>query len=330
MNERPRFTRPPAADLHPQARALLEEATEQDWPPLHSLSPSDARAQVDREVEVIGPGPEVASVTGIAIVAGDTTIPARVYAPVRSQAEIVWFHGGGWVLAGLETHDAMCRMLANEANATVTSVDYRLAPEHRFPTAVEDCWDALRWVSAQAGSRPLVVGGDSAGGNLAAVCALRARDRGGPALAAQVLVYPVTDCDLTRGSYEEFGGDDQFLPRKEMAWFFEHYAPERAQRESPEVSPLRAPELGGLPRAVVVTAGHDPLLDEELAYVARLKSSGVPVTHHHYADMVHGFFSFVNVFERGDEAVRRVCQELAAHLTDGPTPGDLTATGHLS
>jgi acetyl esterase len=314
MNEQPAVTRPDAEQLHAQVQAFLDEGAQQERPPLHTLSPAQARAQVELEVEAIGPGPSIAGVTTVAIAVGDasdTTISARVYEPARSLAKIVWFHGGGWVLGGLDSHDAMCRMIANAAQCTVTSIDYRLAPEHRFPIPLDDCWRALTWVAARDPLRPLVVGGDSAGGNLAAVCALRARDRGGPALSQQVLIYPVTDCDLTNASYEEFGGDDQFLTRKDMAWFFDHYVHDGSVRKSPEVSPLRAPDLSGLPPAVVVTAGHDPLLDEGLAYVGRLRQAGVPVTHRHYGDMTHAFFSFVNVFERGDEAVVQVAQDIA-------------------
>jgi acetyl esterase len=314
MTTHPAVTRPVTERLHPQVQAFLDEGAQQEWPPLHTLSPAEARAQVEQEVEAIGPGPSVAAVTTVAIAVGDAsdaTISARVYEPARSLGEIVWFHGGGWVLGGLDSHDAMCRMLADEAHCTVTSIDYRLAPEYRFPIPLDDCWRALNWVAARDRLRPLVVGGDSAGGNLAAVCALRARDRGGPTLSQQVLIYPVTDCDLTNSSYKEFGGDDQFLTGKDMAWFFDHYVHHGSLRESPEVSPLRAPDLSGLPPAVVVTAGHDPLLDEGLAYIGRLRQAGVPVTHRHYGDMTHAFFSFVNVFERGDEAVTHVAQDIA-------------------
>jgi acetyl esterase len=320
MTQGPTVTRPVAEDPHPQVRAFLDEASQGEWPPLHSLTPEQARARVDLEVRAIAPGPSVARVSDAAIDMGDATIAARVYAPVGSEGEIVWFHGGGWVVAGLDSHDAMCRTLANETHCTVTSVHYRLAPEHPFPTPLEDCWRALQWVADRASSRPLIVGGDSAGGNLAAVCALRARDRAGPALSAQVLVYPVTDCDMTTLSYDEFGGDQEFLTKKDMAWFFAHYVPDLETRESPEVSPLRTPSLSGLPPAIVVTAGHDPLLDEDLGYIARLTAAGVTVTHRHYGDMTHAFFSFVNVFDRAGEAIARVAQDLASTVGRNPQP----------
>lgn len=328
MSRRPSATRPPAEAWHPQVQAFLDEASQQDWAPLHSLTPAQARAQVDLEVEAIAPGPSVARVDEVAIDVGDTEIPARVYTPASSVGEVIWFHGGGWVVGGLDSHDAMCRALANEAHCTVTSIGYRMAPEHRFPIPLEDCWKALQRVAGRITPRPLIVGGDSAGGNLAAVCALRARDRGGPALSAQILVYPVTDCDMTTASYEEFGGDDQFLTSLDMAWFFDHYVPDPAKRESPEVSPLRAPDLSRLPPAIVVTAGHDPLLDECLAYIAQLDAAGVPVTHRHYGDMTHAFFSFTGVFERAGEAVVRVAQDAVEILT--AEAGNRPVTSHAS
>jgi acetyl esterase len=304
-----------ADELHPQVAAFLAEAEASGEPPLYELSPADARAQVDQIIDEIGPGPELANVSEVRIDLGEGSIPGRVYEPGGADAELVWFHGGGWVLAGLDTHDAMCRMLANASGCRITSVDYRLSPEHRYPIPLEDCWGALRWVAARSEGRPVIVGGDSAGGNLAAVCALRARDRGGPALAAQVLIYPVTDCTMDTASYAEQGGDHSFLSRTEMEWFFGHYEPDPAQRRSPDISPLRATDFSELPAAICLTAGHDPLRDEGVAYAQRLRAAGVAVDHLHYPDMIHSFFSFVNVFDRGDEAVADVGRLVRSHLT---------------
>jgi acetyl esterase len=288
------------------------DAADPRRPRLYELPPAVARDQAAGLAALIGDGPDVATVTDVGIAVGDATIPARVYAPQRSDATVVWFHGGGWVIGGIDTHDAMCRTLANAARSTVVSVAYRLAPEHRFPTALEDAWAALRWASRTYPSAPLVVGGDSAGGNLAAVCALRARDRGGPALALQVLVYPVTDHDFTTGSYRERAGDDGLFSRRSMEWFWDQYVPDPVERANPEASPLRAPDLSGLPPAAVVTAEYDPLRDEGRAYAQRLRDAGVAVMADHYDDMAHPFFAFVNVFERSTEAVERVAGHILA------------------
>jgi len=298
--------------LHPQVVEFLKISAEAGQPRLYTLTPEQARAQVDAANEFIGPGPEVADVSDITIPVRDGRIAARRYAPERSLGTIVWLHGGGWVVAGLDSHDAMCRILANAADCTVVSVDYRLAPEHTFPGPLDDCWDALKWVAEQDPDTPLVVGGDSAGGNLAAVCALRARDHGTPRLALQVLVYPVTDHDMTTASYVEHGGEETLLGKKEMEWFWDHYVPDVAERDNPEACPLRAPDHSNLAPAIVITDGYDPLRDEGLAYAERLRGAGVPVTAYHYEDMLHAFFSFVNIFETGNEAVEKVGRDIRA------------------
>jgi acetyl esterase len=183
-------------------------------------------------------------------------------------------------------------------------VDYRLAPEHVFPAAVDDAYDALIWAAGTlTDGRPLVAAGDSAGGNLATVCALRARDTGGPSLALQLLVYPVTDHDLDRKSYHQYDGNELILNRRDMAWFWEHYAPDRAARANPYASPLRATDLSGLPPAYIVSAEHDPLRDEVFAYADRLRAAGVPVEHRHYGEEIHAFFTFVNLLDDADKAV---------------------------
>jgi acetyl esterase len=297
--------------LHPQAIEFLQYAAGQ--PKLNTLTPTEARAQLDGVPAIIGPGPSVSSVYDVAIPGGDGEIPARVYRPDQPQATVIWFHGGLWVFGGLDSHDAMCRRLANSSGCTVISVDYRLAPEHRFPTPLEDCWDALGWVAREFPSTPLIIGGDSAGGNLAAVCALRARDRSGPEIALQVLVYPMTDAAMDSPSMVEHGEDQLLLlGRRDVEWSYRHYLPDGVGREDPEVSPLRAANLSGLPRAVIVTDEYDPLRDEGLAYAARLRDAGVSVTERHYADMMHVFFQFVGVLERGNEAVEDVAGDIQA------------------
>jgi acetyl esterase len=300
--------------LHPQCEQFLEMVEQAGEPPLYELSPEAARAGAEAQVELIGPGPEVAAVDDIAVPVRDGEIPARRYEPESSSATLVWFPGGGWVFEGLDNHDAMCRSLANVAGSTVICVGHRLAPEHRFPAPLDDCWDALNWAAQQHPSVPLMVGGDSSGGNLAAVCALRARDRGRPALALQVLVYPVTDHDMTTASYVEHGARG-LIGRQEMEWFWNHYVVDVAQRENSEVSPLRAPDVSKLPPAIVAVAEYDPLRDDGLAYADRLRAAGTDVTLRRYDDVFHGFFSMVDVFERGNEAVEAVGGDIRAAIS---------------
>jgi acetyl esterase len=221
------------------------------------------------------------------------------------------------VLDGIDASDAMCRILADSARARVISVDYRVAPEHPFPVPLDDCFDALSWVAAHEDGEPLVVGGDSAGGNMAAVCALRARAGGGPELAAQVLVYPVTDNDMGTPSYLEHGSNELLmLGTREMQWFFDQYVPNAADRDNPEISPLRAPDLSGLPPAIVLVAEYDPLRDDGLKYAERLAGAGVEVTLRHYEDMPHVFFSFVNLIPAGNQAVSEVGSRIAELIAE--------------
>jgi acetyl esterase len=300
-------------NLHPQARALLDQVEESGLPPLNELSPADARIQATTLNEFVGAGPEVAVVEDFTIPSTAGEIAARRYVPDDPAATILWLHGGGWVICDLDSHDAMCRMLANSSGCRVIAVDYRRAPEHPFPAPLEDCWDALGWVASEYAGQPLILGGDSAGGNLAAVCTRRACDRGGPELALQVLVYPVTEYDMTKASYAQHGsGNETFLTMGEMAWFWNAYIPDPIERGQAEASPLRAADLSGLPPAIVLTAEYDPLRDEGVEYAERLRSAGVPVTHHHYGDMIHAFFSLVNLLDRGTEAVTQVGGEIRA------------------
>ena len=295
--------------LHPEALEFLQAAHDSGEPPLHELSPVEARAAAHGLTQLIGAGPQLDAVHELSIPVSGAEIAGRRYVPRDAEGTIVWLHGGGWVLDGLDLCDAMCRILAERSGANVVAVDYRVAPEHPFPTPVDDCFEALRWVAGGlAGSdAPLLIGGDSAGGNMAAVCALRARDRGGPALAAQILVYPVVDHDMTTPSYLEHGANEMLLlESKGMRWFWDQYAPDVAARDEPDASPLRAADLSALPSAIVVIAEYDPLRDEGLAYADHLRAAQVPVALHRFHDMPHAFFSFVNVFQTGNAAVARV------------------------
>jgi acetyl esterase len=293
--------------LDPKALEFFEAARAQGLPRLDEMSPQEARAGAVHLIEEIGPGPTVDHVEDLTIAVEGAEIPARRYRPQGAHGTIVWLHGGGWVLGELDVSDAMCRILANSAQATVLSVGYRLAPEHPFPVPLEDCFAALQWASANEPG-PLVVGGDSAGGNLSAVCAVRARDRGGPALAGQLLIYPATDTDLATPSYRQHGSDELplLLGTREMAWFYHHYLPNQADWSNPEAAPLRTEDLSGLPPAIVVVAEHDPLRDDSTRYAERLAQAGVDVTVLTYDDQPHGFFSFVNAFPAGNKAVAAV------------------------
>ena len=246
-------------------------------------------------------------------------IPIRVYWPTEDGPlpVLVFYHGGGWVIGNLDTNDRLCRMLSNKALAVVVSVDYRLAPEHRFPAAVDDSYAALEWVSRNAGrlkgdpSR-IAVGGGSAGGNLAAAVALMARDRAGPRLAYQVMFYPATNLlDLTTASHRDFA-DGYGLTRDHVEFFRSAYLPEISDRRNPYASPLLAESLEGLPPAIVVTAGFDVLRDEGVAYAERLRAAGVPTRSAHYPHMIHGFVMMDRLFAEAEDAI----DEAAAALSE--------------
>jgi acetyl esterase len=303
--------------LDPQARAFLDQLQELGVPGIGELPPDEARAAGDAASEaVFGPFVEVPweerAVPGPA-----GAIPTRVYRPGDELAPVlVYFHGGGWVLGSLVTHHGVCATLARLSGCVVCSVDYRLAPEHRFPAALDDAWAATTWIAEHAeeiSGRPgaLAVGGDSAGGNLAAVCAMRARDEGLP-LALQLLVYPVCDADLDTSTYREFA-DGYFLTADGMRWFWDHYLPEGdGDRFQPDASPLRAADVGGTAPALVMTVEFDPLRDEGEAFARRLEEAGVPVTLTRYDGMIHGFFRMPGVIGRANDALAEAAEALRA------------------
>ncbi len=265
--------------------------------------------------------PEVARVKDRPIPGPAGDIPVRVYTPAGSGPfpVIVFFHGGGWVICSLETHDGLARHIATIAECVVVSVDYRLAPEHPFPAAAEDAYAAAAWTARNGaeiggdGSK-LAVAGDSAGGNLAAVVSLMARDRGEPAVGFQLLIYPVTDCDFETASYISHA-DGYMLTRAGMQWFWDQYVPGANDRTNPYASPLRAADLRGLPPAYVITAEFDPLESEGRAYAARLRDAGVPTTLRDYPGLLHGFVGSPGVFPQATEALRDASAALHATLS---------------
>jgi acetyl esterase len=307
--------------LDAATQQYLSELAESGAPPLNELTPEEARAGRALLVKRFGPGPEMARVSDERVPTEDgaDSFAVRILVPPGPAGSvIVYYHGGGWVLGSLDYFDTVGRQLAQRAGAVVVLVDYRLAPEHRYPAAARDAWQALTWVDQHmeriAGARlPLVVAGDSAGGNLAAVVTHRARAEGGPAIALQVLIYPVTDADLDTGSYRD--ADNQLgLPRESMAWFWDHYAPDPASRRNLDVSPLQAADLSGLPPAIVLTAEHDVLRDEGEAYAAKLAAAGVPVRQQLFAGQMHGFFTMVNVLPGSAAGLNYMIEQLHALL----------------
>ncbi len=306
--------------LDSQVAFVLDLVVKSGRPAYHTLSPKEAR-QLFRETRPASTPvpPAIGEVRSASAEGPRGPIPLRVYRPA-SVADatrlpaLVFFHGGGWVIGDLDTHDTLCRQLTAEAGISVVSVDYRLAPEHKFPAAADDAWAAIRWVAAHAaelgvdGAR-LAVGGDSAGGNLAAVVALMARDAGGPALALQALLYPVTDVAAESRSYADLA-DGYLLTREGMRWFIAHYLDRAAEGGDWRASPLRATSLAGVAPALVVTAGFDPLRDEGDAYAARLREAGVSVDHVCFGGMIHGFVPMGKLIETGNRAVTLIAASL--------------------
>lgn len=295
---------------------LLARLAESGAKPLHEMAPHEARGMGQMLREMYGPGPEVLRVCDNRVRAADgALVTARVFSPSDSaNAVIVYYHGGGWVMGAIDEFDTLARQLAVRTNSVVVIADYRLAPEYRYPTAVEDAWTILCWAGQRreelAGSRvPLIVAGDSAGGNLAAVIAQRARAQGGPRIAVQVLIYPVTDAAFDTPSYRD-PENQLMVTRDTMAWFWDHYAPDQFSRGNVDASPLRAEEFFGLPPAVVLTAEHDVLRDEGEAYVRGLRAAGVPVDHQRFEGQMHGFFTLVNVLPGAAAGMTFVAERL--------------------
>ena len=284
--------------LDPQVEALLELGRKAARPPFEALTPDEARAAYAASWDVLQPAAaEVASVRDVAIAGEGGALPLRIYrgigtAPDERVPCMVFLHGGGWVIGNLESHDRLCRLLANKARICVVAVDYRLAPEHRYPAATTDAASALGWVVANVDALCIApgrigLGGDSAGGNLAAVLALMGRDGSAPATMFQALIYPVVDLTARSASYQRVTAGVP-LTAATMHYFIDHYAPDPATRTDWRASPLLARSLAGTPPALVMTVAHDPLCDEGQAYARRLEDEGVRVTALHLADHMHG------------------------------------------
>ena len=301
------------ATLDPDSAAVYKAFQEAGRPAYETLTPSEARAFYLQGRVVTNPEPpELKSVGPLSIPSPSGAIPARIYTPTKlRQANglapcLVFFHGGGWVIGDLDSHDVVCRKLAHEAELIVISVDYRLAPEHKFPAAVDDAITATKWIAGNAqrlgiDATRLMVGGDSAGGNLAAVVALSARDGNGPAIAGQVLIYPATDFAMTHPSHRE-PETSILLTHTVIKWFRDHYLNSLADGRDWRASPARANTLAGLPPAYVMTAGADPLRDEGNEYAERLKASGVAVTFRTYPGQFHGFFTMGKLLQQANFA----------------------------
>lgn len=305
--------------IDPQMQAYIDQQAALGAPPLHKLTPQQVRAgsrmQVEQAALYFTPE-QVAKVENRTIPAPTGEIPVRIYTPDGAGPFplLVFFHGGGWVVGDLDTHDALCRALTNAAACVVLAVDYRLAPEHKFPAATEDCYVATEWAAAHAAEinadpDRIAVGGDSAGGNLSAVVTILARDRGGPSLSFQLLIYPATDFSTEFPSRIE-NADAPILDTDSMRWCMNHYLNDEADKTNPLASPLLTSDFHNLPPALVITAEYDPLRDEGEAYAERLKAAGVPVTVRRYDGLVHGFFSYGVGVDRVQQAMAETAESL--------------------
>ncbi len=302
--------------LHQQARDFLDALAEQDAPGWSELSPAEGREVFSSLTEFFGPAPDVARVENRTV---GNNVSVRIYFPHSGepsdgasptegpQPGIVYFHGGGWVLGDLDTHDALCRRLADEATAVVVAVDYRRSPETRYPGALQDCYEATQFVADQAASlgvdpAQIVVAGDSAGGTLAAAVALMAHQQQGPRINLQVLIYPVMDHRCDTDSYREFATGFG-LTKESMQWFWQQYLGDGADQGDPLATPLTAENLNGLPPALIMTAQYDVLRDEGEQYAGRLQKAGVSTTLRRYDGTIHGFVHFAGLFDAGLDAV---------------------------
>ena len=303
--------------LDPQAKALLDKIEQSDTPPYNTLPVQEARELYDRASELAqGQPPAPQSVSALKIPGPASELDALLYRPDESGKlpVLIYFHGGGYTIGSLKSHDCVCRTLCVEAHCIVISLDYRLAPEHKYPAAVDDCFTATQWIANNIHSlggdgQRIAVGGDSAGGNLAAVVCIKAREAGAPVLVHQLLIYPGTDMSCSFPSHKTFGQGYR-LTNELIDWFYQHYFEADSNKDSWLASPLNADDLSELPPAFVLSAGFDPLQDEDKAYADKLAQAGVPVKYSHYPGMLHGFIAMPGLFDKAREALSECAAEL--------------------
>ena len=302
--------------LDPKAQQFLDQITAAGLPPFDAIPVEESRRLTASMFPTLVEPVSIAKSEDRRIPGAVGEIPVRIFTPghARPYPVVVYLHGGGWVIGDIDSYDGTCRALANAVPAVVVSVGYRLAPEDKFPAAADDCYAATCWVADHAAeiggdANRIAVAGDSAGGNLSAVVALMARDRGGPKLRHQVLIYPVTDANFDTPSYRQ-NANGYFLTQDMMRWFWDQYAPSPVARAHAYASPLRAQDLRGLPAATVITAEFDPLRDEGETYAARLREADVAVRLSRYSGMIHGFFTMTTVFDQAKQAMNEAAAAL--------------------
>ena len=306
--------------LDADAQRVVDLIKEAGRPAFEDVGAAEARIAYSNSRAVLQPDPvDVAEVRDLSAAGPHGDIPLRLYRGSPSdgaalQPCLIYLHGGGWVVGDLESHDGVCRELARRSDCTVISVDYRLAPEHAFPAAVDDSWAAVLWIIEQAGALGIdpdrvAIGGDSAGGNLATVVCLLARDNGGPQLRAQLMIYPATDMTMSHATHQEFA-EQQPLTRSSMHWFIDTYLRSDADKADWRASPLNAETHGDLPGACIITAGCDPLRDEGEAYAAALKEAGVPVLLKRFDGQIHGFLTMGRIIADADNAFAMIADYL--------------------
>jgi len=295
--------------IDPQAQAVIDKLKEFGAKPPRMIPVAESRGGLDAFMEYVratGGVDDVARIEDRKIPGPGGEIPLRIFTPKGGKpvGAIVFLHGGGWVIGGISSHDNVCRAFANGSGCLVVAVDYRLAPEHKFPAAADDSYAATKWVAENAASLgypagKLAVVGDSAGGNLTAVVTLMARDHGGPKIAYQMLIYPALDAAMEAPSQKEFFDDGYFLSGADMVWFWDTYLRSKEDADNPYASPSRAASLAGLPPAMVITVGIDPLRDEGEIYAARLIEAGVPTVAVRYEYMIHAVFNMAPIVDMG-------------------------------